>query len=464
MNEAAPSRTLGRKDIVLFTVSAILLLDTLAAGASIGPSAVLWWVFLGVVFFVPYGLICAELGTTYPEQGGLYAWIRDAFGRRWASRATWAYWVNTAVWIPANVILFSGVFSQIFMPDASLGAQIALAVTLLWITVAVNLLNLSIGKWVPNIGAIIKIVVIGSIMAGAVFFVQENGMANALTVSSMTPAWGDSLQYFSVIIYGMLGFELASAGSEEMKNPARDVPVAILVSGVIIIALYTCATVAILAAIPATDIDLVDGLLDTLYLFFGSTEAGRTFALLLGIGALYTFFSNSVTWSLGCNRAMAEAAAEREFPAAFAVESRSTGSPLGAALMMGGIGSIALVLYGFVAESNEDLFWSLFAFSGAIFLFPYILLVFAFAALRRKDGERHRPYRVPGGTAVSQLLAGVCALLLLGALVLFLYVPGTGFDLPLLIGFVVVMLLGEIIIRVTEKLRRAEPGRHSAAP
>ena len=454
MKEAAPIRTLGRKDIVLFTVSAILLLDTLAAGASIGPSAVFWWIFLGLIFFVPYGLICAELGTTYPEQGGIYAWIRDAFGRRWASRATWAYWVNTAVWIPANVILFSGVFSQIFLPDASLGAQITMAIALLWITMAVNVLTLSVGKWVPNIGAVIKIAVIASIMVGAVSYVGENGMANALSLGSMTPEWGDSLQYFSVIIYGMLGFELASAGSEEMKDPARDVPVSILVSGVIIIALYTCATLAMLAAIPAADIDLVDGLLDTLYLFFGQTESGRTFALMLGIGALYTFFSNSVTWSLGCNRAMAEAAAEREFPSVFAVESTATGSPLGAALIMGGVGSLALVLYGFIAESNADLFWTLFAFSGAIFLFPYILLVFAFAALRRKDGERHRPYRVPGGIAVSQLLAAICGLLLLGALVLFLYVPGTGFDVPLLGGFFVVMALGEVLIRIAETRRR----------
>ena len=86
MNQAISHvKTLGQKDIVLFTVSAILLLDTLAAGATVGASSVFWWLFLGVVFFVPYALICAEMGTTYPEQGGLYAWVRDAFGRRWAA-------------------------------------------------------------------------------------------------------------------------------------------------------------------------------------------------------------------------------------------------------------------------------------------------------------------------------------------------------------------------------------------
>jgi len=80
---AARLKTLGQRDIVLYTVSAILLLETLAAAASIGPGAVFWWLLMGVLFFLPFGLICAEMGCSYPEEGGIYAWIRDAYGRRW---------------------------------------------------------------------------------------------------------------------------------------------------------------------------------------------------------------------------------------------------------------------------------------------------------------------------------------------------------------------------------------------
>lgn len=449
-------KTLGQKDIVLFTVSAILLLDTLAAGAAVGASSVFWWLFLGIVFFVPYALICAEMGTTYPEQGGLYAWVRNAFGRRWASRATWAYWVNTAVWIPAIFILFAGVFKQMFMPGLSLGMQIAIGIALTWIAVALNSITLKVGKWVPNLGAITKIIIILAIMGGAAVYTQTHGMANPLTVETLMPSWDTSVQYLSVIVYGMLGFELASAGSAEMKNPARDVPRAILVSGLIIIVLYTCATIAILAAIPAGDIDLVEGLVDTLYLFFGDSELGRGFALALGIGALYTFFSNGVTWSLGCNRAMAEAASEREFPAMLAVEHARLGTPIGAAVTMGIVSTAVLLAYGFTAASNGDLFWSLFAFSAVIFLIPYILLVFAFARMRRIDPDRPRPYRVPGGDGIARLLSWSCGALLSLALVLFIYTPGAGIEWPVLSGAVLVLTIGEITIRVTEKARHAE--------
>ena len=56
------------------------LADTLAPSASIGPAVVSWYVITLVLFFIPYGLITAELGAAYPEQGGLYVWVRNAFG------------------------------------------------------------------------------------------------------------------------------------------------------------------------------------------------------------------------------------------------------------------------------------------------------------------------------------------------------------------------------------------------
>lgn len=448
------TRTLRQRDMVLFTVSAILLLDTLTAAASVGAPSVVWWLLLGLIFFFPFGLISAEMGCTYPEQGGIYAWIRGAYGGRWASRATWCYWVNTAVWMPAIFILFAGVFKQMFAPDLSLVWQIGIGVLLTWLAVLVNVITLEVGKWIPNIGALVKVLIFIAIIVGAVAHVQDHGMANPLTLETLRPNWSDSLQYIPAIIYGMLGFELVSAGSEEMRNPERDVPRSILISGVIIISLYLCGTMAVLAAIPAADINLVEGLVDTLKLFFGGSTAGSAFVLVLGIGALYTFFSNGVTWALGCNRAAAEAALEGELPKIFALESKSLGTPIGAALLMGLISTIVLVLYGFLALSNEDLFWSLFTFSAVIFLLPYLGMLLTFVKMRLIDGQRHRPYRIPGGIALARLCAWTCFAVLALSIMLLIYTPGEGLQWPVLVGVLVTLALGELVIRSAEKYRR----------
>ncbi len=444
-------RVLGVKDMTMFSVSAILLLDTLAAGAAVGTSSVGWWLLLAIVFFVPYALICCEMGTAWPEQGGIYAWIRRAYGPRWASRAAWAYWVNVAVWFPAISILFAGILSQLLGLQLSLGAQIGIGIAMTWIAVGVNTIALDAGKWIPNLGAILKLIVFAVIIFGAIGYVGEHGMANELNWHSVLPVWDGGLQYITVIIYGMLGFELVSAGSEEMHEPRRDVPRAIFASGLIIILMYTLATVAILAAVPVADIDLVEGLMDTLYLFLGDSDAGRAAALALGFAALYTFFSNGVTWSMGANRAAAEAAAEGELPAMLGWEHPRLGTPVGAAVATGVVSTVVLVVYGLLADSNEDLFWALFAFSAVIFLLPYVGMTLAFPRLRTLEPDHPRPFRVSGGHAIARLLGYGCATILMLAIVLFVYVPGDGMQWPVFSGAVVVLLIGEGLIRLSER-------------
>ncbi|MDG1709476.1 MAG: amino acid permease, partial [Emcibacteraceae bacterium] len=335
MNKITHKRSLGKKDIILFCISAILLLDTLAAGASIGVSSIFWWCLLAVIFFIPFSIISAELSCRYPDQGGIYAWVKRAIGEKWASRVSWYYWVNVAIWCPALYILFVGMLNQLLPFDFPLWVQIAFGIILAWLSVLVNVITLDIGKWVPNLGAIFKSIVFLAIIGGAIQYYLGNGMANPITIETLTPNVRDGFQYLPVIIYGMLGFELVTANADDIQSPEKNIPRGILISGAIIIVFYILATVAILTAIPASEINLVEGLLDTFTLFFGGSALGDIFIMILAIFTLYSFFSNGVTWSLGANRAAAEAALDGDLPKIFALESKTRGTPVGAAVMLG---------------------------------------------------------------------------------------------------------------------------------
>src|ERR1700675_1099187 len=111
------ARVLGRADLLLFSVSAILTIDTLASAASMGVTWFTWWGITMVIFFIPYGLVTAELGAAWPGEGGLYVWVREAAGPRWGSLAAWFYWVNNAYWIPSVYMVFAGTFHTIFLKE-----------------------------------------------------------------------------------------------------------------------------------------------------------------------------------------------------------------------------------------------------------------------------------------------------------------------------------------------------------
>ena len=140
----------------------------------------------------------------------------------------------------------------------------------------------------------------------------------------------------------------------------------------------------------------------------------------------------------------------------FAIESEKRKTPVGAAVMMGVVSTIILGLYGFLVSSNEDLFWSLFAFSGVIFLLPYVGMMFAFIKLRLTDGQRERPFKIMGGNLFACALALICAAVLIFSIVLFMYTPGEGIQWPVFIGSLVAVIAGEIAMRVAEYERKTK--------
>jgi glutamate:GABA antiporter len=128
-------RVIGLRDATLFTVSASVVVDTLTASAAIGVQAIGWWVLAITLFLVPSGLITAELGTTYPDQGGIHSWVKRAYGQRWAARTTYWYYVNVALWMPAVFLLFTGIFCELFAKRWSdwsngKGFRVALAIVM----------------------------------------------------------------------------------------------------------------------------------------------------------------------------------------------------------------------------------------------------------------------------------------------------------------------------------------------
>jgi glutamate:GABA antiporter len=446
------SKVLQSLDMTLFTVCAILVIDQLAASAAIGVQSIFWWVFTLVLFFIPYGLITSEMGSAMPQEGGIYAWVRRAFGPFWAGRTAWLWWVNVAFWMPSVYILFAGILAQLFYPDMSLLNKMVITFGLIWLTVGINIITLEVSKWVPNLGAIFKVIIMLAIGIGGIVFAMQHGVANPFTLDAMTPQWGASLAFLPVVLYNFLGFELMSGAGEEMKDAAHDVPKSILISGLLISFFYIFSTIGILLALPAKDISLIGGLIDTFRRLFGNATAGTTVVTILASMALYTLLANMVTWTIGANRSAAEAANNGDLPAIFAKMQSKFKTPTSSAIIGGVIGTIVLIVYGLLAKSAEDLFWSTFAFSSVVFLLPYFLLFASFLKLRRTEPDLARPYKVPGGYPVAVILSLICMAFIAQAIIFLIYKPGaftSAYAFSIIGSVLVTVIIGEILVRTS---------------
>ena len=443
---APRARVLGFVDVTLFMVAAILVVDQLTASASIGVSAIGWWVVTLIFFFVPSALIVAELGSAYPYEGGIYDWVRRAYGPRWAARTTYWYWVNVALWMPSVYLLFTGVLTGLFWDGASTFSQSLVAIALTWITVLVGIQTLNVDKKVTGGSALVKVAIILVIGIGAIVIAIRQGSANSFSLDAVLPNFSAAKVFLPVLVYQLLGFELVSSLSGEMRHPRRDVARAVGLSGIAISVLYVLGTLGILLVLPVEQIGLTAGLVESFEAIFGSSSP---LPWILGIAVMVAYFGNMVTWSLGANRSAAEAAQTGEMPKIFAVETKR-GTPVWAFVITGAVSTVVLLFAGIFLKSQDNLYFALFAASSAIFLLPYLLMFPAILRLRKVDAGADRPFRVPGGR-IGLWVAVVCASgAVFASLVLFVWTPGSAVDWsytgPLVAIVGTAIVVGEIIV------------------
>jgi amino acid transporter len=458
-------KTFGLAHMTLFSVSAILVADTVASSAAIGVQGLTLWVILGVLFFIPYGFVTAELGSAWPEEGGFYVWIREAFGPRWSSICGWLYWINVAYWAPSVFVIFAGTLSVVFWPSMSQTAAEIMVIVLIWVIVGVCIVPLRLAKWVPSVSAAFKMIILLVLGVAGAAFAIKNGAANSFAASKWSISWSGNYSFVPIIIYSLMGFELMNSAGAAIRRPKRDVPKMVLISGVAIVAVYMFASFGILASLKLSDLSIVTGIADAMKLSFTNVLGGYTWLYdIFMVGLLFTLFANMVTWTLGSSHSYATTGLDKTAPGVFGHVNKRYLTPDYAFILMGVVATALTVLDYQLFATKESVFWTIFALSSIVYLIVYLFMFPALLILRRKYPDKDRPYVVPGGKVGAWVSVVLCEAGILFAIVLFFYAVPEG--TPRLtywgitgIGTIVTLLVG---LWFYERSRRKT--EHPAAP
>lgn len=406
---------------VLFTICSVLVLDSIApAAARFGTQAITMWLLLAVIFFVPYGLLSAELGSSYPDDGGITSWVTRAFGEHLGVQTGWFYWINVAFWMPAVFVTFAWWLSYSFFPSAPPAVMAVIAVAMCWVIVAIGIRGVELSVTVAAIASYAKMAILLLFgLLGAAYLILHGAARPFRPQDFAITSLGSFSSGIAVIVYNLLGFELIGSIGSKIENPGKTVPKMTILAGAAITVLYLLGTFGMLVSL--REIDEMDGFyfaLRELCSIFGPAQTVVTDVLVV-ISCL-TLVSNMLSWTLGANESLIAADLDRR-SRFLGRRSKKYGTAAGLYVLMGILSTVLLIL-NFTLGSGEAnaVFWDVLSFSFVIFMVPYLFMFSAAVKLRYSDPDTRRIYRVPGGMAGMWICAILClACVLIGVFFLF---------------------------------------------
>lgn len=445
----APPRVLSVFSLVMINVIAVDSIRTLPMAASYGFALVTLYAIAAVMFFIPTALITAELATTWPEKGGIYAWVKNAFGPKWGLCVVYLQWIYNVVWYPTILTLIASTIAYLIDPllvqDASFMTVVVLVT--FWGCTLLNFFGMRLSSAVSTFGSLLGTLAPMAIIILLAFTWLKRGNAPeiAMTTASLFPNIKSvaELVFFSQLVYSLLGLEMSSVHALEVKNPKKDYPKALLISAIIILISLVLASLAVAIVVPATKLSNLTGIIQAFTVFseeFNTPWLGPLVAGAILIGGVCAV----ATWIIGPTKGLFAAADDGLLPE-FLAKTNRFGVPYAMLLTQGAICSLLTLVY-VLLPTVEGAYFALSVMASQLSLLMYTILFAAAIRLRYTQPNTPRSFKIPGKNWGMWLVAGSGILISIAVVILGFFPPSTKIDVGDIVLYEAVIVGGITLI------------------
>ncbi len=409
-DEAARSlrRTLRPRDLILIVIGTVI-----GSGIFLVPGpvlrqtggdvrlALLVWVVAGVLSLLG-ALTYAEMGAAKPDAGGLYVYIRDAFGPLTAFLYGWtAFFVIASGSVATLAVAFTSYLQQFVSVSPAVGKLVAALVVL--IVMAVNVRGVRQGADVQNVTTAIKAgaIVVMSVLLLALGTRPAGEAAAVATGGSLLQGVGLAM---IAVLWAYEGWQYVTFSAGETIEPQRNFPRALVFGTVLLIAIYLLANVAYLAALGTAGVMASERVAADAVTAVLGPAAGKVIAAVI----LVSMFSAANGITMTAPRLYFSMARDRVFFARLAEVHPRFGTPA-LAIVASSVWAMLLAVTG----TFEQLL-TYVVFIGWIF---YALGGLAIFAYRRRTPDLPRPFRTPGYPLTPLLFVASAAAIVINTVV-----------------------------------------------
>jgi len=373
--------------------------------------------FLGAILAAATGLAYAELTAMIPESGAAAAYAEEAFGRRAGFTTGWMDIAINVIAVPAVALGFGGYLGDLVGGSRELWAIAAILVCAVIILSGVGqTIGFAAAFAVVEAAGLLIVVFVGLPFVGDVDLMHwEHGIPGALAGAAL-------------VFFAYEGFEEIATLSEEVKEPSKNIPRALLIALVVTGALYVLVAIVAISVVPAADLAREEAPLARVAEIAGSERLGD----ILSVVALFATFNTVLLILATGPRAMFGMANRNLLPPIF--------GSVWAARQTPWFGILASTIVAVVLSLTGDLSYIAQVTNFAIFA-VFVMVNASVIRLRRTAPERERPFRLRPAVAGVPVVPVIG---LVGCLVLSFFMEGTAFltgTAALLVGIVLAFIV-----------------------
>ncbi|NGX59841.1 MAG: Glutamate/gamma-aminobutyrate antiporter [Chlamydiae bacterium] len=416
--------------LAMINVAAVSSVKNWPFTAELGFSSMFYFILAALVFFFPVSLVSAELATGWPKRGGVYLWVKEAFGPKWGFLAVWLQWIENIVWYPTVLSFAAGTVAYLVNPNLANSTIYTIVMVLLifWGATIANFFGMKTSGWFSDMGAICGTLIPGTIiiLLGGYWLIEGAPLQIDFSMDAFLPDFNlSSMVLFTGVLLTFAGIEMSAVHALDVRNPQKDYPKAILFSAILILSLSILGVLAIAIVVPQKDISLTAGTMQAFTIFLSkyNLKALIPFVAVLMAAGL---FGSVCTWIIGPTKGLLAAGQEGNLPPVFHKTNRHQ-APVALMIAQGIIAS-ALCLMFFLMPTISSGFWILTVLVAQLYLVMYILVLIAALRLRYSQPKHKRPYKIPGGNVGMWVVCGLGILSGLFALLIG-YIPPDQFEI-----------------------------------